>query len=241
MPGRQQEILELAVNSGKPVVLILLSGSALAVNWAEMHVPAIIQGWYPGAEGGRILAETLFGDINPEGHLPVTFYKGTEELPAFTDYAMEGRTYRYMKQDALYPFGYGLSYTTYAYSNLTVRGEQVGEDGTDITVTVKNTGKRTGTETVQVYIKIEKEDTPNAQLKAIRKVTLRPGEEKKVSIHLAKDAFGLCDKEGNFRTRKGEAKVYVGGQAPDRRSEELTGVKVQSVMLRTEDELLWEN
>ena len=241
LPGRQQEILELAVNSGKPVVLILLSGSALAVNWAEMHVPAIIQGWYPGAEGGRILAETLFGDINPEGHLPVTFYKGTEELPAFTDYAMEGRTYRYMKQDALYPFGYGLSYTTYAYSNLTVRGEQVGEDGTDITVTVKNTGKRTGTETVQVYIKIEKEDTPNAQLKAIRKVTLRPGEEKEVSIHLAKDAFGLCDKEGNFRTRKGKAKVYVGGQAPDRRSEELTGVKVQSVMLRTEDELLWEN
>ena len=117
----------------------------------------------------------------------------------------------------------------------------MGEDGTDITVTVKNTGKRTGTETVQVYIKIEKEDTPNAQLKAIRKVTLRPGEEKEVSIHLAKDAFGLCDKEGNFRTCKGEAKVYVGGQAPDRRSEELTGVKVQSVTLRTEDELLWEN
>ena len=89
--------------------------------------------------------------------------------------------------------------------------------------------------------KIEKEDTPTAQLKAIRKVTLKPGEEKKVSIHLAKDAFGLCDKEGNFRICKGEAKVYVGGHAPDRRSEELTGVKVQSVMLRTEDELLWEN
>lgn len=241
LPGRQQEILELACRSGKPVVLILLSGSALAVNYAQEHVPAIIEGWYPGAEGGRVLAGILFGDLNPEGHLPVTFYKGTEELPPFTDYSMEGRTYRYMKQEALYPFGYGLSFTTYAYSQLAAGENKVTDDGAELTVKVKNTGNRAGTETLQVYVKIEKEGTPNAQLKGIKKVYLQPGEEKEVTIRLPKEAFGLFDKEGSFRIGKGQATVYVGGHAPDKRSEELTGNKVQSVTLLTEDELLWEN
>ena len=113
LPGLQQEVLEAIYASGKPVVLVLLSGSALAVSWADEHIPAIIQGWYPGAQGGRALASVLFGDYSPEGKLPVTFYRTTEELPDFTDYSMKGRTYRYMTQKALYPFGYGLSYTDF--------------------------------------------------------------------------------------------------------------------------------
>ena len=155
LPGMQQEVLETAYASGKPVVLILLSGSALAVGWAQEHVPAIIQGWYPGAMGGKAIAEVLFGDKNPEGRLPVTFYRTTEELPEFTDYAMKDRTYRYMKNEALYPFGYGLSYTEFTYSDAKLSGTELSEDGIVVSATLTNTGSREGTETVQVYVKAE--------------------------------------------------------------------------------------
>ncbi len=231
LPGNQQEVLEIAYASGKPVVLVLLSGSALAVTWADEHIPAIIQGWYPGAQGGRAIAKMLFGDVNPEGHLPITFYYDTNELPEFTDYSMKGRTYRYMKNEALYPFGYGLSYTKYEYTDVKASTAAVSEDGVTITATVKNTGAMAGTETVQVYVKVEKEDAPNAQLKGIKKVSLAPGEEKTVEIHLPKEAFGLCDVEGKLQVEKGDVKVYVGGQAPDTRSEKLTGQKVAEVAL----------
>ena len=108
LPGEQNQILEAALDSGKPVVVLLLSGSALAVNTAQERAAAVMQCWYPGAQGGRAVARILFGEVSPQGHLPVTFYKSTEELPEFTDYSMKNRTYRYMKQEALYPFGYGL-------------------------------------------------------------------------------------------------------------------------------------
>lgn len=111
LPGLQRDILKIAKESGKPVILVLLTGSAMAVTWEDENLDAIVQGWYPGAQGGAAIARILFGDANPEGRLPVTFYRTAEELPAFEDYSMKGRTYRYMKQDALYPFGYGLSYT----------------------------------------------------------------------------------------------------------------------------------
>lgn len=225
LPGNQQEILEIAYASGKPVVLVLLAGSALAVTWADEHIPAIVQGWYPGAQGGRAIARMLFGDVNPEGHLPVTFYYDTKELPEFTDYSMKGRTYRYMKNEALYPFGYGLSYTGYEYQDVKVSTTAVGADGVTVSATVKNTGDRAGVETVQAYVKVMKEDAPNAQLKGICKVSLAPGEAKEVSLFLPAEAFGLYDEEGNFVIGK-EAKIYVGGQAPDGRSEKLTGKKV---------------
>lgn len=231
LPGLQQHILETIYASGKPVVLILLSGSALAVNWADEHIPAIIQGWYPGAQGGRAIADILFGEKNPEGKLPVTFYRSTDELPEFTDYSMKGRTYRYMKSEALYPFGYGLSYTTFAYSNVAVSSSQVGEDGVDVTATVTNTGKLAGGETVQVYVKVCRENTPNAQLKGIRKLHLKAGESAQVALHLPKEAFGLYDEDGVLQIAEGDVKVYVGGQAPDARSEKLTGNKVTELAL----------
>lgn len=229
LPGKQQEILEIAYASGKPVVLVLLSGSALAVNWAQEHIPAILQGWYPGAQGGRAIARVLFGDANPEGHLPVTFYHSTEELPAFTDYSMKGRTYRYMQQEALYPFGYGLSYTRYEFTDVKADTEKVGEQGITISANIKNAGSVAGAETVQVYVKVVKENTPNAQLKGLKKVALLPGEEKTVQIHLPKEAFGLFDEEGKWQMQKGEVKVYVGNHAPNHRSEELTGQKVNEL------------
>lgn len=226
LPGMQQEVLETAYASGKPVVLILLSGSALAVGWAQEHVPAIIQGWYPGAMGGKAIAEVLFGDKNPEGRLPVTFYRTTEELPEFTDYAMKDRTYRYMKNEALYPFGYGLSYTEFTYSNARLLETELSEDGIVVSATLTNTGSRAGTETVQVYVKADREGTPNAQLKGIKKVTLKAGESKDIQVKLPLNAFGLYDEQAVFRVQKGNYLVSIGGSQPEARSEELTGRKV---------------
>lgn len=197
LPGLQQDILEAVYASGKPTILVLLSGSALAVNWADEHIPAILQGWYPGAEGGRAMAEILFGDRCPEGKLPVTFYHSSEELPDFADYHMKGRTYRYMEQEALYPFGYGLSYTDFTYENVCSDSAVLSKEGITLGATVKNTGKVAGGETVQAYVKICGDGTPgsgilpNVQLKGICKLHLSPGEAKEAVIHLPAEAFGL--------------------------------------------------
>lgn len=236
LPGRQQEILEIAYDSGKPVVLVLLSGSALAINWADEHIPAIIQGWYPGAQGGRAIARVLLGDKNPEGRLPVTFYRTLEELPEFTDYAMKGRTYRYMKQEALYPFGYGLSYTDFSYSDISLSSETIEEEGVVLKAVVTNTGDREGTETVQVYVKADREGTPNAQLKGIKKVSLQPGESREVSFTLMPEAFALYDEQAVNKVEKGRYLVSVGGSQPEGRSEELTGRKVTVLSITAEKE-----
>lgn len=234
LPGLQHKVLEEAYNSGKPVVLILLAGSALAVNWADEHVPAIVQGWYPGAEGGRAIADILFGEKNPEGKLPVTFYRTSEELPEFTDYSMKGRTYRYMQTDALYPFGYGLSYTSFAYDKV-IADKNVLENEVVIKVTVTNTGKMDGAETVQAYVKINRENTPNAQLKGIKKVSLKAGESKEVEITLPKAAFALYDEEGVLRLSEGTATVYVAGHAPDARSAALTGTCASEITVKIKE------
>ena len=236
LPGRQQEILEIAHASGKPVVLVLLSGSALAVSWADEHIPAIVQGWYPGAQGGRAIARVLFGEKNPEGRMPVTFYRTTEELPEFTDYSMKGRTYRYMKQEALYPFGYGLSYTDFTYTDASVSSDMLDDGGIEVKAFVTNAGDREGTETVQVYVKAEREGTPNAQLKGIRKVTLQAGESREVAIKLPISAFALYDEQAVNRVCRGSYLVSIGGTQPERRSEKLTGKKVAVLSVTAEKE-----
>lgn len=224
LPGLQEDVLKELEKSGKPVVLVLLSGSALAVTWADEHIPAILQGWYPGAEGGKALASVLFGENSPEGKLPVTFYRSTEELPAFTDYSMKDRTYRYMKQDALYPFGYGLSYTDFSCSKVSLSNHEILK-GNTITVqaVLKNEGKRKGAQTLQVYVKSEIEDAPNAQLKAFQKVELEPGEEKELKVVLDERSFALRDNNGDLVLEPGTYYVYTGTQQPDKRSSELTG------------------
>lgn len=221
LPGIQEDILKVLYESGKPVILVLLSGSALAVGWADENLPAIVQAWYPGAQGGRAVAGLLFGEYSPEGKLPVTFYRTNEELPAFTDYAMKGRTYRYMKQEALYPFGYGLSYTDFTFSNESLTGTLEG--GASVNVTVTNAGKMTGAETVQIYVKSPMEGAPNAQLKGLKKVTLAPGESKNVTIDLPVKAFGVYNEKAERVIVPGEYEIYVGASAPDARSVKLTG------------------
>src|ERR671939_1259835 len=143
LPARQQGLLEAVAATGKPVVLVLLNGSALAVNWAQQHVSAIVEAWYPGQAGGSALADVLFGDYNPAGRLPVTFYKSVEQLPPFENYDMDGRTYRYFRSDPLYPFGFGLSYTRFRYDYLRLSATKVhAGEGLTVSAEVRNTGGR---------------------------------------------------------------------------------------------------
>ena len=234
LPGIQEEVLKELYKSGKPIILVLLSGSALSIPWADDHIPAIVQGWYPGAQGGRAIAEILFGDYSPEGKLPVTFYRTTEELPDFTDYNMANRTYRYMKNEALYPFGYGLSYTDFDLSNPSIEGEELGLGKNVLcTVNIKNIGSMPGAETIQVYVKVKRDGAPNWQLKGLKKVYLNPNEEKTVSIELKDTAFGLYDNEGRLIIHEGEYEVFVGTSQPDERSIKLTGKKPYSKIMRS--------
>ena len=234
LPGLQEDVLKELYKSGKPIILVLLSGSALSIPWADEHIPAIVQGWYPGAQGGRAIAEVLFGEYSPEGKLPVTFYRTTEELPEFTDYNMAGRTYRYMNNEALYPFGYGLSYTDFELSNISINSEEVAQ-GKEVlcTADIKNIGTMPGAETLQVYVKVKQEGTPNPQLKGLKKVYLNPGESKTITIELKDTAFGLYDNEGNLVIHEGEYEVYIGTNQPDARSIRLTGKKPYSKTLRS--------
>lgn len=230
LPGLQNTVLQTIYESGKPVVLVLLSGSALAFPWAEEHIPAIVQAWYPGAQGGRAVAQLLFGDYAPEGKLPVTFYRSSEELPAFTDYAMKGRTYRYMENEALYPFGYGLSYTDFALKNVSVSGDEITKGGSlTVKATLANVGNYDGAETVQVYVKAnDVKNAPWFQLKGLKKVQLAKGEEKCVELVLKDEAFALYDENAAYVLNEGSYEVFVGTSQPDSRSIALTGKKPES-------------
>lgn len=234
LPGRQEELLRVILDSGKPVVVVLISGSALAVNTAAERADAVLLALYPGAQGGNAVARTLFGEVSPQGKLPITFYRSGEELPPFTDYSMKGRTYRYMEQEALYPFGYGLSYTRFALGEAAASGCQVTEQGLDVTLTVENTGRMAGRETVQAYVKAERPGTPNAQLKAVAKIALQPGEKGSVTLHLPLRAFALCDGEGTAVVEPGSYAVYIGDSQPDRRSVQLTGRQPQRLAISSE-------
>lgn len=228
LPGLQEEVLKVLVETGKPVVLVLLSGSALAVNYADQEIPAILQGWYPGARGGKAIVEILFGEYAPEGKLPVTFYRTTEELPEFTDYSMKNRTYRYMKNEALYPFGYGLSYTEMNCSDAKVEPE-----GADykVSATLSNDGKMEGAETLQVYVKVCREDAPNWQLKALKKISLKAGEKKTVSLILKDEDLGLYNEQGVKMLYAGDYEIYVGTSQPDARSIALTGKAPEKITI----------
>lgn len=229
LPGQQQELLEAVYKVGKPVILVLLSGSALAINWADEHIPAIIQAWYPGAEGGKAIASLIFGEYSPSGRLPVTFYRTTEELPDFRDYSMENRTYRYMKNEALYPFGYGLSYTKFEYSNIVLDKDKISVgESIECRATVKNIGNWASDEVVQLYIKDVEASVrvPRWQLRGIRKIHLEPGEEKEVSFTITPKDMSLINEEGKRMLEPGLFEVYVGGSQPDKRSIELTGTEV---------------
>ena len=217
LPKPQEALLKAVAATGKPVVVVLLSGSALAVNWANDNVPAIVQAWYPGGEGGTAVADVLFGDYNPAGRLPVTFYKSIEQLPPFTDYSMQGRTYRYFKGEPLYRFGFGLSYTRFAYSNLRFdsRAVKAGQP-IKVTVDVKNVGSLAGDEVVQLYLTdvIASVPVPIRSLIGFDRISLRPGEKRTVTFTITPRQMSLIDDRGKRIIEPGEFLVSAGGGQP---------------------------
>ncbi len=231
LPGHQPELLRAALDTGKPVVLVNISGSAINLSEADARAAAVLQAWYPGAEGGLAVAEVLFGEVNPSGRLPVTFYRSTEDLPDFTDYSMKNRTYRYFEGETLYPFGYGLGYSTFAVEDLRITAENViaGEEVT-VSAKVRNTGVLPGICTAQAYLAdLEASvSVPHWSLAGMRPVELAPGEERDIMFSLSSRQMAIVNEEGTFVVEPGRFRVYVGGSQPDERSRVLTGTPVLS-------------
>ncbi|HEV2860575.1 MAG TPA: glycoside hydrolase family 3 C-terminal domain-containing protein [Pyrinomonadaceae bacterium] len=217
LPKEQEDLIKEVHALGKPVVLVLLGGSAIAVNWADEHVGAVVEAWYPGEEGGTALADVLFGDYNPSGRLPVTFYKSASQLPPFEEYGMQGRTYRYFKGDPLYPFGHGLSYTKFAYGKLKLSASDVrAGEGLTVSAEVQNVGAREGDEVVQLYVTDEASayPVPVRSLAGISRVRLRPGEKRTVTFKLDARQLSVIDDRGRRVVEPGRFAVSVGGKQP---------------------------
>jgi beta-glucosidase len=212
LPKVQRDYLKALKDAGKKVIYVNCSGSAIALTPETKNVEAILQAWYPGQEGGTAVAEVLYGDYNPGGKLPVTFYKSTSQLPDFEDYSMKGRTYRYF-EDALFPFGYGLSYTLFNIGDGKASKTNIlPEETVQLTIPVANVGKKDGSETVQVYVKKDGDtEGPIKTLRAFKKVNLKVGESKNVEIELGKNAFEFFDNTTNtVRTTPGLYHVWYG-------------------------------
>lgn len=217
LPAPQTELLKELKKTGRPIILVNMSGSVMSFEWESDNVDAILQAWYGGQAAGDAITDILFGSYNPSGRMPLTTYKSDRELPDFEEYSMAGRTYRYFKGDVRYPFGHGLSYTTFSYSPLTAPDSvTTGHDAT-VSVTVKNTGKREGDEVVQLYVSHSPEgrvSVPVRSLKGFRRVSLKPGESRKVSFTLTPEELGLVDNRGNLVMAPGALQIYIGGGQP---------------------------
>jgi beta-glucosidase len=216
LPRAQEQLLEELVATGKPLVLVLMNGSALSVNWADQHANAILEAWYPGEEGGTAVAEALAGDFSPAGRLPLTFYKSVDQLPPFGEYNMKSRTYRYFSGEPLYPFGYGLSYTRFEYNNLKFEKSSLAvDDDLSLSVDVKNTGRIAGDEVVQVYVNHPGvEGAPLRSLAGFRRVHVNAGESQSVRIEVPNRNLSVVDASGTRRIVPGEVQLWVGGGQP---------------------------
>lgn len=230
LPQNQINYLRKLRQAGdKPIIVVLTGGSAVAIPEVHEIADAVLYAWYPGEEGGNAVANLLFGETNPSGRLPVTFYASTSQLPAYDDYSMKGRTYRYMTETPLYPFGFGLSYTTFSYSNLTTDNETIKSgENLSVSVTVTNTGSRAGEEVVQLYLSDVKAsvDVPKSALKGFKRVSLQPGESKVVHFTLTPADMEVVDNAGVRLLEKGEFIVRAGGSSPGAQAEKLGGAKM---------------
>jgi beta-glucosidase len=216
MPKPEEDLVQAVAATGKPLVVVLMNGSALGVNWEKAHANAILEAWYSGEEGGAAIAETLSGKNNPAGRLPVTFYKDVHQLPHFEDYSMKGRTYRYFEGEPLWPFGYGLSYTTFSYTDLSLPNAPMNAgDPLDASVTVTNSGKLAGDEVVQLYLKFpEVTGAPIRALRGFQRIHLDPGASQKVEFHLNPRDLSMVTDLGDIIVAQGKYEVSVGGGQP---------------------------
>ena len=230
LPAIQQKLLEALHATGKPVVLVLTTGSALGLKWAKENLPGILVAWYPGQQGGNAVADVLFGDANPAGRLPVTFYESVAQLPSFADYAMEGRTYRYFRGEPVFPFGHGLSYTRFEYSNLRLsRPDVAAGDPIEVEVTVKNTGARAGEEVVQLYVRDVEPARPaaNPQPARVPAHPARAGRQTRVRFTLVPDRdFASYDEARNaYAVEPGAFEIEFGASSADIRARGLVTVR----------------
>ena len=230
LPMPQRQLISSVLECGKPTIVINMSGSAINLKRADDDANAVIQAWYPGALGGKDVADILFGDVSPSGKLPVTFYYSSEELPDFRDYSMKNRTYRYFEGTPLYPFGYGLTYGDCVVTdvNVDIKKAANGElEGAEVTVTVSNNGKVATDDVVQLYIKDKEYELaiPNACLCGFKRVHVEAGSEQKVTIAVDAKAFTSVDNDGNRKIFSKKFDLFAGTMQPDSRSEELTGHK----------------
>lgn len=213
LPLPQEKLLRKLQATGKPIVFVMTSGSALAINWEQENLPAIIQAWYPGQAGGEAVADVLFGDYNPSGKLPVTFYKSVNDLPPFEDYHMKGRTYRFFEGEVLYPFGYGLSYSDFSYSKPVLSKSVMSKDETNsVSITVTNMGEYDGETVVQLYISDKESSLPSPikSLRKFKKIFLRKGASKTVTFDITPQDLSITDHKGNFFVEPGVFGVLVG-------------------------------
>ncbi len=229
LPQTQRALMEAVAATGKPVVLVLLNGSALAVNWAEENLDAIVTAGYPGQEGGNAVADVLFGDYNPAGRLPVTYYKSVDQLPPFEAYDMQGRTYKYFEGEPLYPFGYGLSYTSFRYSNIEVPETAPNGEAVKVRVTVQNTGDYNGEEVVQLYLKDEIASTPRPlhQLEGFQRIFLEKGKSKTVEFELQPRQFSMIGADDKWVIESGDFTIFVGGGQPNDKSAQSVSATVK--------------
>lgn len=237
LPPHQTALLRDLHATGKPVVLVLTGGAALAIPEEHDYADAIIMAWYPGEEGGAAAADVIFGDVNPSGRLPITFPRSTAQLPPFEDYDMSKRTYRFIQNEPLYPFGFGLSYTTFSYTNPRITPERIAQDGhAQVTVTVTNTGDRSGDEVVQLYISDCEASVrvPQYALKAFTRITLAPGEARDVTFEITPAVCALIDNDGVARVEPGRFHIIVAGASPNARSQELGAPEPACVTLEVD-------
>jgi len=216
LPAVQRRVVQALKNAGKRVVFVNFSGSAMGLVPESRNCEAVVQAWYPGQAGGTAVADVLMGRYNPAGRLPVTFYKGIDQLPDFQDYSMRGRTYRYFLGEPLYPFGYGLSYTTFEYGKAELSKMEMGKDESVIvTVPVRNSGKIAGEEVVQVYIRrVDDREGPIKSLKAFKRVSLKPGQSARVALELPAERFECFDVKSNaMRVMSGKYEILYGSSS----------------------------
>lgn len=233
LPAVQTAMMKTLHATGKPVVFVMLTGSAIAIPWEDENIPAIMNAWYGGQSAGTAVADVLFGDYNPAGRLPVTFYKSDKDLPDFSEYSMNNRTYRYFTGEALYPFGYGLSYTNFAYTGLTTPSTVAKGKKATVSVTVKNTGKKDGEEVVQLYTAYNnlKGLNPLKALKGFKRIALKAGESKKVSFTLTPEQLSLIDEAGNAYQPKEKVTISIGGGQPGVKNKTTSNVVSKTVSI----------
>ena len=228
LPTVQTDFLKALKATGKPIVFVMMTGSAVAIPWEEGNIPAIMNAWYGGEAAGTAVADVLFGDYSPSGKLPVTFYKSDSDLPPFDDYSMKNRTYRYFKGEALYPFGFGLSYTNFTFSDLHLSKTKIKKNETvNAEVTVRNNGKISSDETVQLYLTNLQsgENIPLYSLKGFKRISLAPGSSQKVKFTITPDMIKLVNEKGESVLNSGKIKISIGESLPSKRSEELGSAK----------------